>query len=52
MFQFAFDEALFAFQFHGPSLTPLFQLPPTIRRIGPKTRGERGKSQVDDQVPG
>ncbi len=28
MFTFAFDEALFKFQFDSPSFAPLFQFPP------------------------
>ena len=39
MFQFVFEAALFRFQFQGPSLEPLFRLPPTCAaRVSPSPR--------------
>ncbi len=29
MFEFEFDESLFALKYHQPQFEPLFQLPPT-----------------------
>ena len=35
MFEFEFDEALFALKYNRPALVPLFQLPPTHRTRQP-----------------
>ena len=36
MFEFEFDEALFALKYKRPAFEPLFQLPPTYRTCQPE----------------